>query len=1141
MAGFNHLTRAHKIIEYDSEQQKDYRNLEKVSDYGIDTIFISDDSEWEEDDVSQSNRIRKQQHIISHQYVVKYKYFPAIGFILYRQIEDPPFSFWDLVSVIRYYLYRVGYRGKYDKAELKKIGHQMNLKYSEAKAKFRKSTRIPKITWVGYFSGVDLSAYKDWKNYLRRPGKSRVQFIDLQKHEFFTNNYYPVTITNPKSRRIKCPISIRFVDTMPLGPAGGLAALGEMVNQSKIDTKKFDLQAKLISKKQYEDTNYAGYYKTHMRYFYEHDTDNYDRYALNDSEIVLKYLDFIMKNVMEIVNKYHLLKRVHIPTTLTGLSDEISAHYSHLCYDQSIVEKVYGDIFAGTKIADYLRPQYYNQQPNRDINKWKLVLQSLVKGDAPGEKNFSFQKKFIDKLEPYLASATINYCGTYDTDLLVGTASSPGDNDWSTDELWKKIDYQELYSNNPNFKIEDFTNQKLTRPVKIFPINKNMSTKYGQYLNKFRNSSMLIEIFLQKLYKASIHGKVKDSATNRLVDWSPMIFLEDQLDFDRIRKGYTFNTKNNTPHNINNIQIDSVNNSNFDMARHAYVGGMNVSFNPGVINSTFKIKYNLDLKSSYVNAGHLIPDFILSEPPQVINNISGIQLLQMLDQDSPYLVNGCFTVGIANVSYSFPKSIKRIPVGCKLPNNIGNGPRYVRKANDIDITLTDIFNILKHDGEVQINKLVIPQQKVLNGTVDTLAPIGKMQDWSLNKRRKIDEQLKQVVDQNNDQYWKYSSLALFYKLLGNGGYGKAAQGLNRVKTRDFLTNELKLPPFSRNTNPYTAAQYTAIARYQINYLMDLVEEIYPDSLIPSVTTDGFILCTNSEIDVDKIQDRCRKEFNKQWVLVNEKFFDGQFFELKSKQPIEKPKYKTKSTLYNIRTRFNFTNDSVIKALVGIQRHYWSVDDIIDKFKNDIVSFKTIRHRMQSLVVMKHSIDHKYYNSLKTWKQPEWITLSYDDSYKPIKFIPQVEDDYGYYITEPFDTVNEMETYKAELKPYHYLFPLYRKEYAEAFLKLDNTIGYYGNRMHVAWVHNDVKLKGSNYDEVIKDYEESYSKKVLLRYIAKNQDNLNLRKLYDEKYYKKYGQFGSFKQQLKRNEGTFVNPLCVIKENFEQKLNRYKNS
>ena len=62
---------------------------------------------------------------------------------------------------------------------------------------------------------------------------------------------------------------------------------------------------------------------------------------------------------------------------------------------------------------------------------------------------------------------------------------------------------------------------------------------------------------------------------------------------------------------------------------------------------------------------------------------------------------------------------------------------------------------------------------------------------------------------------------------------------------------------------------------------------------------------------------------------------------------------------------------------------------------------------------------------------------------------------------------------------------------------------------------------------------------LLRYIAKNQDNLNLRKLYDEKYYKKYSRFGSFKQQLKRNEGTFVNPLCVIKENFEQQLNRYR--
>ena len=75
MAGFNHLTRPHRIIEYNNDQQKDYQNLEKVSDYGVDTIFISDDSEWEEN-TSQLDAIREQQHIISHQYVVKYRYFP---------------------------------------------------------------------------------------------------------------------------------------------------------------------------------------------------------------------------------------------------------------------------------------------------------------------------------------------------------------------------------------------------------------------------------------------------------------------------------------------------------------------------------------------------------------------------------------------------------------------------------------------------------------------------------------------------------------------------------------------------------------------------------------------------------------------------------------------------------------------------------------------------------------------------------------------------------------------------------------------------------------------------------------------------------------------------------------------------------
>ena len=104
-----------------------------------------------------------------------------------------------------------------------------------------------------------------------------------------------------------------------------------------------------------------------------------------------------------------------------------------------------------------------------------------------GKKDFSLQKKFINKLEPYLASATINYCESYDTDLLVGTASLPGNNDWSIGNLWKKINYQELYRNNPNFKIEDFVNQSLVSPAKTFRIiDERMSTKYDQYLNKWQ-------------------------------------------------------------------------------------------------------------------------------------------------------------------------------------------------------------------------------------------------------------------------------------------------------------------------------------------------------------------------------------------------------------------------------------------------------------------------------------------------------------------------------------------------------------------------------------------------------------------------------------------------------------------------------
>ena len=69
-------------------------------------------------------------------------------------------------------------------------------------------------------------------------------------------------------------------------------------------------------------------------------------------------------------------------------------------------------------------------------------------------------------------------------------------------------------------------------------------------------------------------------------------------------------------------------------------------------------------------------------------------------------------------------------------------------------------------------------------------------------------------------------------------------------------------------------QYTAIAKYQVNFLMDLLDNLYSNNLIPSVTTDGFIWAGNQPLNKDKIIESIRKHAPRQWVNVNDKYFNG---------------------------------------------------------------------------------------------------------------------------------------------------------------------------------------------------------------------------------------------------------------------------
>ncbi|MBD5807002.1 hypothetical protein [Limosilactobacillus walteri] len=1146
MSGVNTLSRSFKTIIYKNDYYLNLTNLKEK--YGFDALFISDDSEWDtsKNEPSENNEEhRYQSNIISHQYVLKFGQYPAMGIVIFRQPDDKLFSFWDLIKVIRYYLNYVGYGEEYNERDYSRLSKQLGIKKDKIEAMLCKSKRVPPIVWTGFFSGVDITAYYDWKKYLDIQGKSKNEptFIALNKQEFFSNPY-SILVTNPNSRRIKYPLTIKFVDTMALGPQGGLAALGSIVGQKKLNTKKWDLEDKLISFEEFNDPYNGGYYKSHMRFLLNKRLDDYINYALGDSEVTLKYLDFFMGNVIDVYNE-GLIENIHIPATLTSLADEISSHYSKEPYDEQTVANIYQDIFRGINVDQYLRPRLYNQDPPKDTEEWIKVLNDAV----DGYDNFAFQKLFVKKLKPYFARGTLTYKKSkkgYIYQKLIGSAPTKNQKG-STKPLADRINFKKLYEDNPEFDVSNLSNQRIKVSKPKFVISTKLRNQYADHAHQFNftrnNVPPTIDNVLIKLNNASVYSTVPWFNKKGVICWTPEIFLTTQLNFDQMRKGYNFieprqgdKKHKKGSHDQFSVHPDDVYNDGFNMAKQAYVGGMNLAFNPGIITIAFKYKYDIDLKSSYVDAGLLIPDFRLDCKPILDTHDLDSRILRNYHKYPRYFVNGPFTLGVANVSYHFPDNIKRVPVGYK-PLIKDQGPIYVRQANRVNMTVTDVINIIEHGGTVEIHRIIIPQQKTLDGDVTCLAPIGKMQHWSLIRRNEAKAK-RDEFDSNSDEYRKYDALQLFYKLLGNGGYGKSGQGLGTGGTRDFLTGNTMYVPFSRNTNPFTAAQYTSIARYQVNALMDLVEETYPNSLIPSITTDGFIFCSNNLLEEETIRTKCEKCFDKNWVLVNKKNFSGQFFELKSHNHGQK---YTTTALINIRTRFNMTEDNHIKALVGLQPNSWTTARLIKLLETDTVTFKVDDFRMQSINDMKHSIDNKRYVSMKTWKQSKWLNLSPDDTYELIDFVPQ--GNFGYYLTRPFASIEELMTYRNELKNYRSLFPVFRREYAKQFIKFDQSVRDYGSdehsEKHVTWVKNDVYLKGKNYPELIDNYRKDYVQKVMIRYLANHPTEYNLNLIYKRLFHDRYKEFKSFNRALKRNKGQFVNPLCVLKENITDTLKTYQ--
>ena len=110
-----------RTIYSKKEQENPYLSiLDEFKDKILNYLFLSDDSEWESP-ITRPDEVgtRTQEDIISHQYMVKLPGYPAIGYTIYREKNDKPFTFWDMHSAVKQYLTDAGYKQEYPAAEIK--------------------------------------------------------------------------------------------------------------------------------------------------------------------------------------------------------------------------------------------------------------------------------------------------------------------------------------------------------------------------------------------------------------------------------------------------------------------------------------------------------------------------------------------------------------------------------------------------------------------------------------------------------------------------------------------------------------------------------------------------------------------------------------------------------------------------------------------------------------------------------------------------------------------------------------------------------------------------------------------------------------------------------------------------------------
>ena len=156
---------------------------------------------------------------------------------------------------------------------------------------------VPQMIYlVGHFTRADIPSFSDFQSLTQMMSSVRNTFLSIDGH---------IAVEIPCTDGSVIPLKVLLRDTMLLTPAAskGLKALGELVGQSKI----------VLDPDPVKDQ----FYKENMDLLLAENPDLFDRYALNDAVICVRYADRLIQQSQSLLGKPKL------PATLTSIGVDL--------------------------------------------------------------------------------------------------------------------------------------------------------------------------------------------------------------------------------------------------------------------------------------------------------------------------------------------------------------------------------------------------------------------------------------------------------------------------------------------------------------------------------------------------------------------------------------------------------------------------------------------------------------------------------------------------------------------------------------------------------------------------------------------------------------------------------------------------